>query len=121
MIQFIRLTNARAVGGLIVDAALGAVCGALCGMSIGSFRLRVPGGEWNMLPVVGYWALCVAFIAVVIGTINRIFEVHESSDRTVAPPLRPSSGRRTGNSPSLSYTAVQTISSPIPPVPVARA
>jgi hypothetical protein len=121
MIQFIRLTEGRAIRGMIVDAALGAVCGALCGVSIGSFRLRLPGNDWSILPIVGYWALCVASIAVLVGTVHRIFEVRESSDQSAAPATWLSNSRRMGNSPSMSRTPVPVQTSPIPPAPIATA
>lgn len=88
-----RLTVTRAISGMAGDASAGAIYGALFGFSFGSFGIGPHGEAWRMLPIAGYWALCVAAVAILVGSLSRIFEAVESTDlptsageRVVVPP-----------------------------------
>ena len=75
-----RLNIGAAIRGIFVDAALGAVCGALYGASFGSFGIRIHGDLWKMLPIVGVWALCIASISVLVGALSRSSKFVGSSE-----------------------------------------
>jgi hypothetical protein len=93
-IRFSRLIAARAIRGMIVEAALGAVCGALYGATFGSFGIRIHGEISHTLPTVGFWAACVGSIAVLGGAASRLSEAVETPASPVATGGAPHTGWR---------------------------
>jgi hypothetical protein len=78
--RLIRLTFPRVIQRMVVDASLGAVCGALYGLAFGCFGIAVHGEVWETLSIAGHWALCIAAIATLVGSFSRVLEAVDSSD-----------------------------------------
>jgi hypothetical protein len=83
-IKLFRRGATQAFGEVALDAGLGAVCGVLYGASFGSFGLMIHGDFSQMLPNVGYWALCIAVVVALVSSLSELLKFVASSHEASA-------------------------------------
>jgi hypothetical protein len=83
-LELSRRAVTRAIGEVALDAGLGAVCGVLYGASFGSFGIRIHGDFSQMLPNIGYWALCIAAITALVSSLSGLMKFVASSNEATA-------------------------------------
>lgn len=59
---------------MVVDAALGIVCGALFGIAFGACGLLLDAQSWSIISVASYFAVCGAAAGALVGVCGAVLE-----------------------------------------------